>query len=49
MRNLALLGSDGGEVRYRLGHPLAAALGTHHAALFEISDVENLGKLLVAI
>jgi hypothetical protein len=46
---LALLGRDGGERRYRLGHPLAAAVWAHHAALFEVRDVENLGKFFVAI
>lgn len=49
MRNLALLGRDGGKRRHPLGHPLAAAVWAHHAALFEIRDVENLGKFFVAI
>jgi hypothetical protein len=46
---LALLGRDGGERRYPLGHPLAAAVLAHHAALFEVRDMENLGKFFVAI
>ena len=46
---LALLERDGGERRYRLGHPLAAAVWAHHVALFEVRDVENLGKFFVAI
>jgi hypothetical protein len=46
---LALLGRDGGERRYPLGHPLAAAVWAHHAALFEVRDMENLGKFFVAI
>jgi hypothetical protein len=49
MRNLALLGRDGRKRRYRLGHPLAAAVWAHHTTFFEISDVENLGKFFVAI
>jgi hypothetical protein len=46
---LALLRRDGGKRRYPLGHPLAAAVWAHHAALFEVRDVENLGKFFVAI
>jgi hypothetical protein len=49
MCNLALLGRDGRKRRYRLGHPLAAAVWAHHTTFFEISDVENLGKFFVAI
>ena len=49
MRNLTLPGGNGGERRYHLGHPLAAAVWTRHAALFEVRDVEGLGELLVAI
>jgi hypothetical protein len=49
MRNLALLGRNGGERRYLLGHPLAAAVWAYHAALFEVRDVKNLGKFFVAI
>ena len=49
MRNLALLGRNGGEHRHLLRHPLAAAVWTSHKALFEISDMKNLGKLFVAI
>ena len=49
MRNLTLLGRNGGERRYLLGHPLAAAVWTHHAALFKVRDVKNLGKFFVAI
>jgi hypothetical protein len=32
-----------------LGHPLAAAVWTHRAALFKVRDVKNLGKFLAAI
>jgi hypothetical protein len=46
---LALSGRNGGERRYLLGHALAAAVRADYAALFEISDVKNLGKLFVAI
>jgi hypothetical protein len=46
---LALLGRDGGERRYLLGHALAAAVRADYAGLFEISDVKNLGELFVAI
>ena len=49
MRDLAFLGRDGGERRYLLGHALAAAVRADYAALFEISDVKNLGELFVAI
>jgi hypothetical protein len=49
MRNLALLGRNGGERHYLLGHALAAAVRADYAALFEISDVKNPGKLFVAI
>ena len=49
MRNLAFLGRNGGERRYLLGHPIAAAVWTHHAALFKFRDVKNLGKFFVAI
>jgi len=49
IRNLALLGRNGGERRYLLGHTLAAAVRADYAALFEISDVKNLGELFVAI
>ena len=49
MRNLALLGRNGGERRYLLDHALAAAVRADYADLFEISDVKNLGKLFVAI
>ena len=49
IRNLALLGRNGGERRYLLGHTLAAAVRADYAALFEISDVKNLGKFFFAI
>jgi hypothetical protein len=49
IRNLTLLGGNGGERRYRLGYPLAAAVWTLHPALFKLRDVESLGELLVAI
>jgi len=49
MCNLALLGCSGGERRYLLGHALAAAVRADYAALFEISDVKNPGKLFVAV
>ena len=49
MRNLTLLGGNGGECGYDLGYPLAAAVWTRYAALFEVCDVESLGELLVAI
>jgi hypothetical protein len=49
LRDLALLGGNGGERRYHLFHPLAATVWTGHAALFDVRDVETLGKLLVAI
>ena len=49
MRKLTLLGCHDGERRYLLGHALTAAVWTDHAALFEIRDVKNLGKLFVAI
>ena len=49
MRNLTLPGGNGGERRYHLGHPFAAAVWTLHAAFFEVRDVESLGELLVAI
>jgi hypothetical protein len=49
MRKLALFRGHGGERRYLLSNSLAAAAWTDHATLFEIRDVKNLGKLLVAI
>ena len=49
MCNLAFLGRNGGKRRYFWGHPLAAAVWTHRAALFKVRDVKNLGKFLVAI
>jgi hypothetical protein len=49
LHRLALLGCHDGERRYPLGHPLATAVWTYHAALFEIRDVKNLAKLFVAI
>ena len=49
MRNLALLGRNGGELRELLGHALAAAVRADYTALFEISDVKNPGKLFVAV
>src|ERR1035437_2347863 len=49
MCNLALFGRNSGKRRYLLGHPLAAAVWTHRAALFKVRDVKNLGKFLVAI
>jgi hypothetical protein len=49
MRNLALPGRNGGERRHLLGYALAAAVGADYAALFEISDMKNPGKLFVAI
>ena len=47
--NLALLGRNGGERRYLLDHALAAAVRADYADLFEISNVKNQSKLLVAI
>jgi hypothetical protein len=32
-----------------LGHPLAVAVWTQHAALFKVRDVKNLGKFFAAI
>ena len=49
MGELAFLGCHGGERRYLLGHPLASAVWADHVALFEISDMKNLGKFFVAI
>jgi hypothetical protein len=49
MSNLTLLGRNGGERRYLLGHLLAAAMGAHHDALLEIRDVKKLGEFLMAI
>jgi hypothetical protein len=49
MRNLVFLGGNRGERRYLLGHPLAAAVWTHHTALRKIRDVKNLGEFFVAI
>jgi hypothetical protein len=49
MRNLALLGRNGGEGRYLLDHALTAAKRADYGALFEISDVKYLGELFVAI
>ena len=49
MRNLALPGCKGGKRGYLLGHAPAAAVRANYAALFEISDVKNQGKLFVAV
>jgi hypothetical protein len=49
MRNLALLGRNGGERFHLLDHALAAAVRADYAELFEIIDVKIPGKLFVAI
>jgi hypothetical protein len=49
MRNLTLLGGNGGERGYHMGCPLAAAVWARDANLFELRDVESLGELLLAI
>jgi hypothetical protein len=49
MRNLTLLGGNGGERGYHMGYPLAAAVWARYATLFEVRDVESLGELLIAI
>jgi hypothetical protein len=47
--DLTFLGCYGRERRYLLSDPLAAAVWTHHASLFEVRDVKNLGEFLLAI
>jgi hypothetical protein len=49
MRNLTLLGGNGGERGYHMGYPLAAAVWARYVTLFELRDVESLRELLVAI
>ena len=49
MCNLAFLGRNSGKRRNLLGHPLAAAVWTHRAALFKVRDVKNLGKFFAAV
>ena len=49
MRNLAFLRCHGGERRNFLDHPLATAVWTNDDGFLAIGDVQNLGKLLLAI
>jgi hypothetical protein len=49
MRDLTLLGRNGGKRRDLLGHTLAAAVGADYIAFFEVSDAKNAGEFFAAI